>query len=181
MLDVPAITKAIASGDRDAFAHLYHKKFTLVLAVLRRAARLDDSACMDIAQETFLRVIRKMKTLDNELALDAWLATVARRAAYDHLRAESRRRSREVAAARSRPEPQAAGAVIETAERLAWLRGQLSGLDRTASDAVDLRVRLGMTLADAGRLLGLKPGAVDGRVRRAVNSIRTQAQEDFDA
>lgn len=181
MLDAPAITKAIASGDRDAFALLYNEKFTLILAVLRRAARLDDSACMDIAQETFLRVIRKMKTLDNERALDAWLATIARRAAYDHLRAESRRRSRETAAARARHEALVDHDAPETAERLAWLRSQLTGLDRAVSDAVDLRVRLGMTLADAGRILGLKPGAVDGRVRRAVDSIRTQAQEDIDA
>lgn len=181
MLDVPAITSAIARGDRAAFARLYEAKFGLVFATAKRAIGSDENACLDVVQEAFMRAIRKMKRLDTEAALDGWLVTTTKRAAYDALRGERRRRGREAAVAldaRATIDPDTTRA--EDAERLAWLRAQLAGLDRVASDAVHLRLRAGMSLAQAGRALGLKPGAVDGRVTRAVESMRAGAREKFD-
>lgn len=181
MLDVPAITAAIAGGDRAAFARLYEAKFGLVFAAARRATGRDEQACLDIVQEAFMRAIRKMKRLESEAALDGWLVTTTRRAAYDALRAERRRAGRESRSARPETLPvHDEASAMGDAERLGWLRGQLASLDRAASDAVDLRLRAGMTLSQAGRALGLSPGAVDGRVSRAVGAMRAKAKEEFD-
>ncbi len=178
MLDARAITAAIARGDRDAFALLYSAKFGLVYAAARRATGRDESVCLDIAQEAFVRAIRKMKAIESEGALDGWLVKTTTRAAYDWLRAERRRLARE------RRSLEGHAAVSEGAgspsERLAWLRKELGTLDRAAADAIDMRVRAGMTLGQAGRALGLSPGAVDGRVSRAVGRLRERAEEEFD-
>ncbi len=181
MLDVPAITAAIASGDRAAFARLYEAKFGLVFAAARRATGRDEHACLDIVQEAFMRAIRKIKRLESEAALDGWLVTTTTRAAYDAMRAERRRARRETGASHAEAD-RALGAcgLVEDAERLGWLRGQLASLDRAASDAVDLRLRAGMTLSQVGRALGLSPGAVDGRVNRTVARLRERAKEEFD-
>lgn len=188
MLDVPAITRDIARGDRSAFARLYEAKFDLVYAAASRASGRDEATCLDIVQEAMTRVIHKMKPLPDEPSLDAWLRCTTKRAAYDWLRAERRRTTRQTAAARgalvtrdgSAGGDAASEAMHDRAERLAWLRRELGALDRSAADALDLRIRAGMTLAQAGRLLGLTPGAVDGRVTRAVERLRERAKEEFD-
>jgi len=175
--DVRRLTSAIASGDAEAFARLYEAKFDYIYALARRATGLDESACLDIVQEAFLRAIRRMRTLDDAEALDRWLARVVRCAAYDHLRRERRRRRREAFAAGSTmmDPPEDEGLT----ERLAWLRSRLDRLDRASSEMLDLRFRAGMTLEAIGRRVGLTAGAVDGRIRRTVAKLRAEAPKDL--
>jgi len=175
--DVPRTTAAIASGDTEAFARLYEERFDEVYAFVRSLTRLDEADCLDIVQEAMMRVIRKMKRLDNEPALRAWLRRVARSAAYDHLRRERRRRRRERALEPADGDSAASGLAVEIAERADWLRTELSGLDRATSDLLHLRYCAGMTLERIGYRVGLTPGAVDGRLRRTLASLRSAANE----
>ncbi|MGD9691772.1 MAG: RNA polymerase sigma factor [Phycisphaerales bacterium] len=175
MLDVPAITSAIARGDRDAFASLYCAKFDFVYSTARHALRLSEADALDVVQDAMLRVIRSMRTLPNEPALDAWLRRAALRSGYDRLRAERRRSVRERTASAIEPAPFRSA---EHDERLVWLRRELASLEHGVSDAILFRLRNGLTLAHAGRLLGLKHGGVDGRVSRTVDSLRQRAEED---
>jgi len=43
-----------------------------------------------------------------------------------------------------------------------------------------MRHRFGWTLQQIGAALGIKPGAVDGRLRRLVGGLRRRAQEESD-
>lgn len=170
MQDVRQLTRAIARGDRDAFAQLYTQKFDFALAVARRASRLDESACLDIVHDAMIRVIRSIRPIDTAAALDAWLARVVTSAAYDHLRAEHRRRRREAAALATKPPDSTAPDHAD--ERLEHLRAELAHLDRHAAELLDLRFRAGMTLEAIGRRLGLTPGAVHGRLGRILAGFR---------
>ncbi|MFG0274778.1 MAG: RNA polymerase sigma factor [Phycisphaerales bacterium] len=174
MDDVRRITAAIASGDPEAFARLYKARFDFVYAVVRRRTGLDEAACLDIVQDAMLKVIRRMKPLPNEAALDAWLRRVALRCAYDHLRRERRLRSRERAAAKA----DAAPAQSVDPDALDWLRDELGALDRATADLIDLRFRAGLTLGAIGRRVGLSPGAVDGRINRALDTVRKRADQE---
>jgi len=120
-----------------------------------------------------LKVIKRMKPLPDQAALDAWLRKVALRTAYDHLRREKRLARREEAA--GAPKRDTVGA---DPERLDWLRNELGALDRATADLIDLRFRAGLTLSAIGRRVGLSPGAVDGRINRALRAMRESADEE---
>jgi len=71
-------------GDREAFGDLYRRYGRLVHGIL--LARLPPGETQDLVQEVFLLALRKLGTLRDPGAFAPWLATLARRAAADHLR-----------------------------------------------------------------------------------------------
>ncbi len=171
--NVGVLTRAIARGDADAFATLYRARFDYVYALVRRATGLPEQDCLDIAQEAFVRMIRRMKTIDDAAVLDGWIARVARTSAYDHLRKERRRRRREAGAARGEQAPEAR----ELDERIAKLHAAMRGLDESQADLLHLRYGRGMTLEAIGRAVGLKPGATHGRIERALRTAERTGSE----
>jgi RNA polymerase sigma factor (sigma-70 family) len=173
---VRELTSAIASGDTEAFAHLYRGWFDFALTEARRCTGRDEQFCLDVTQNAMLRIIRRIRPLESEAALAAWMKACVRSACLDSLRQEARRARREAAAARHRTDAQAPLAADQ--ERLAWLRAQLSILDAETVRALDLRYRVGWTLARVAAAMGLKTGAVDGRIHRTITRLRSAAQED---
>jgi RNA polymerase sigma-70 factor (ECF subfamily) len=171
---VAELTGAIASGDADAFARLFRERFAEMLAEARRATRRDESFCLDVVQDAFVRVIRSMRRMRSNEHLAAWLRVVVQSCAYDRLREESRRRRREAQAVEVRD----AGA-DDLAERIDWLRRELHSMDASHARLLVLRYRLGWTLERIGDALGLTTGAVDGRLRRITATLRRRAMEDF--
>ena len=176
MKDVGRLTRAIASGDPEAFARLYEAKFDFVYQRVRRITGMEENACLDVVQDVMIRVIRGIKPLDDLRALEGWLVRVARNAAFDHFRKERRRRVRELAAMNGR-----STVVQEEVERLHertdWLRRELAGLDRVAADILELRFRAGLTLKSIGEQLGLSPSAVHGRLLRSIAKLRRRSRE----
>jgi RNA polymerase sigma factor (sigma-70 family) len=175
--DVRRLTSEIASGNPEAFARLYRARFAHMYAAARSATRFDEGACLDIVQDTMMRVIRYMKPFEDVRALDNWLTCVTRSVAYDHLRRERRRRARE----RNAVVGHTAVVVDDTQEiqeRLDWVRRELRGLDRAAGAIIELRFRAGLTLEAIGRRLGIRAGAVHGRLTRAITRLRKRALED---
>lgn len=174
-LDAGKVTRAIASGDPGAFALLYERRFDRCYAIARRSTGLCEADCLDIVQDSFLKIARSIKPIDSEAALDAWIARVVKSCAWDHLRREKRRRARQTHAAITE-----ATTDLSLDERLAALRAELPMLDAATRELLELRYRAGMTLAAIGRLVGLRPGAVDGRIRRAEAALRANLEEAAD-
>jgi len=180
---VRELTSAIAAGDAPALARLYRAWFDFALQEAHRCTARDEHFCLDAVQETMLRVIRRLPPLDTDAALAAWMRTAVRSACVDLLRRDLRRSRRErrrasdatVTAAAATDDP---AAHHEVAERLAWLRRELATIDATSARALDLRFRLGWTLARIGETLHLRTGAVDGRIHRTIEQLRASAQED---
>lgn len=175
--DIRLLTSEIASGNPEAFARLYRAKFAHVYAVARKVTRLDEQACLDIVQDTMMRVIRYMKPMEDPRTLDNWLARVTRTVAFDQLRSERRRRIRERKAAAGRATV-APDDTQEILERIEWLRRELRGLDRVAGEIIELRFRAGMTLQAIGQRLGMGTGAVHGRLMRALGKLRKRTPDD---
>jgi len=155
-LAVRRCTRAIARGDEAALGALYTAQFDRVVRLAALLTRRDESFCLDIAQDVFIRVARSIKPLRSVAALDAWLAAAARSAVIDRLRAESRRQKRERAhAARSTtPHPP---------EDLEWVRLRLRELP--PADLALLRTRFA-----EGR--ALRSDADRGRLRRVLERLR---------
>jgi len=161
------LTRAIATGDRAAFARFYEQWFDRVYAMARSLTGRDEAFCLDVTQDTFVRVIKGMKVIGTQPELAAFMKRVTVTAAYDRLRREKRRSAREARAATDEK-----GLTAEAChDDSARLRHELSKLDATTAWMIDARFRMGWTLERIGRVVGMKSGAVDGRVRRGVAKL----------
>ncbi len=181
------LTSAIASGDTEAFACFYRDWFDRACSEARRATGRDESFCLDVVQDAMMRVIKSIKPIENEAALATWMRLTIQSCAYDRLRQEGRRRRREqeVQPATTAADEDAgttdSGGIRdrELDERLVWLRRELDACDDRTITLLTMRHRFGWTLAQIGTALGLKPGAVDGRLRRTLDALRQRAKEAF--
>jgi RNA polymerase sigma factor (sigma-70 family) len=178
---VHELTSAVASGDTEAFARLYRAWFDFALAEAHRCSGRDEQFCLDAVQNAMLRIIRRIQPLTTEAALAAWLKACVRSACLDLLRSDARRARRDTATASVHRIVGASPRVpsAEDQERLAWLREQLSAVDADTARALDLRYRVGWTLARVAQAMGLRTGAVDGRINRTLSRLRAAAQEDW--
>lgn len=170
------LTSAIASGDSEAFARFYRQWFDVMYAEARKATKRDEAFCLDVVQDSMMKVIRRVPAIDSEAALAVWLRRVVQSCAYDALRREVRRGRRERSAGSS---PRHAASGVDQ-EQLEWLAQELSSLDDESARLIHLRHRLGWTLAKIGAAVGLSTGAVDGRLARAMRLLRRKAKEQFD-
>lgn len=149
------------TGDEDAFGVLYRDIQPRMLRYLRTLVGADAE---DVASETWLNVARDLGQFDGDSdGFRAWVATIARHRAADHLRQSQRR-------------PQAAE--IEAAELETWAASDdtehralesvatdaaialIARLPRDQSEAVLLRVVVGLDAVSAAKVLGKRPGAV---------------------
>lgn len=178
--DTRDLTRRIAKGDHDALADFYDRWFERVLAMARHGTRRDEPFCLDVVQETFLRAIRSMKPIPSERDLAAWLNRIAASAARDAIRKERRARERERAAA-TRGADRRRAAPDEPADLPAWTRAAMATLDPADANLILLRIARGWTLARIGAHVGLSPGAVDGRITRALARLRRAAPDETDA
>ena len=96
---VRSLTRAIARGDTEAFGEFYEAWFDRTFAMARSVSRRDESFCLDIVQDTMLRVVRYMKPLATEESLGNWMGRAVLSATIDRLRREKRRPEREREAA----------------------------------------------------------------------------------
>jgi RNA polymerase sigma factor (sigma-70 family) len=173
---VKELTARIASGDSEAFARFFRWKFDEMYAEVRRATGRDESFCLDVVQDAMLRVVRSIKPFVIETELQAWLRIVVQTCAYDRLRQELRRRRRERAAGLTSELRSAQG---EDEEKLRWLRKEIENMDAAHARLLVMRYRWGWTLERIGTVLGIKPGAVDGRLNRLVALLRRRAKETY--
>ncbi|MCK4872115.1 MAG: sigma-70 family RNA polymerase sigma factor [Phycisphaerales bacterium] len=175
---VRQLTRAIASGNTEAFARFYRERFDVMYAHARKATGRDEAFCLDVVQDAMMRMIRSMRPIDTEARLAAYLRAVVQSAACDLLRQEARRRQREQRFARDRREADERHDDVDA--RIAWLRKELNTLDDRQIELMLMRHRFGWTLAKIGATVGLRPGAVDGRLTRITNMLRRKATEVFD-
>lgn len=174
---VKELTAAVASGDSEAFAVLYRQHFDSLYGEARRITGRDESFCLDVVQDTFMRVMRSIPRMETESRLRRWLSFVVRSCAYDRLRQMARRRHREESVALV---DDGGASHDELSERLGWLEWELATMDDLPRQLLVLRYRLGWTLKRIAAVTGLKPGAVDGRVGRALAGLRRRGEDVFD-
>lgn len=184
-----SITCRIRDGDASALERLYLHSFELVLREVRIVTGCDESTALDLLQDTFLNILRRMRPIADEQHLRAWIKTVARTTCYDWLR----RRSRELRHLAAMGDSSVNGQGVEPAARAdaleefaaiearyLLLQQHLNDLPAELKEMMSLRYRFGWTLARIANRFGKKTGAVDGQIRRALESIRHQLKGHFD-
>jgi RNA polymerase sigma-70 factor (sigma-E family) len=145
--------------DFDTFFHTeYQRLFQTIYLLVGDRAQAED-----IAQEAMARTYERWRGIRDP-------AGYAYRTAFNLRRSWLRRLAM---AAAKRPEPAASARdEVEAAERRVDVLRALAGLPRTQREALVLVAWADMTAEQAGRVLGIQPVSVRGRVHRAKATLR---------
>jgi RNA polymerase sigma-70 factor, ECF subfamily len=145
------------------FLDEYQRLFQTMYLLVRDRAQAED-----IAQETMARTFERWRGVRDP-------AGYAYRTAFNLHRSWRRR----LALAMTKlPEPTAASNEAEAAERRMDAMRALARLPRTQREALVLVEWVGMTAEEAGRVLGIQPVSVRGRVHRAKAALRQRMGGD---
>lgn len=164
-----ALTRAIHAGDSRAFEALYRAWYPRVVGLAIAASGRDESFALDVAQDTMLRVASGLPVLSSRAALAAWMHRTTLRVVIDRLRAARRREYRERAASRA----EAVGTGPGAGRTVLGLERLLADLPLSDYEALRARVIEGRTLNQTGLAAGVSNDAAHGRVRRAMEGLRT--------
>src|ERR1700691_4375566 len=80
-----AVIEACKRGDHDAFAVLFEAHRDRVYSIALRYSG-DPAAAMDIAQETFLKLLSSIKDFRGEASIESWIYRVVVNSCLDHQR-----------------------------------------------------------------------------------------------
>lgn len=167
--------RALASGEPELLGQFFDRSFERVHAYLARMVN-DPHVAEDLAQETFLRVQRGLKTYRPELALRPWLFTVASNVLRDHFAA---RRSAtvglddvdadasELTAAQEGP-----GVRVERGERALATRQALQSLSEQARAVLVLRHYEALSFPEIAAALRISEDTARQRHLRALQRLR---------
>jgi RNA polymerase sigma-70 factor, ECF subfamily len=158
------LVRRAKAGEQRAFEQLVRRHQDRVFAVARGVVRSPEDAA-DVAQETFIAVLRHLDTFQEGAAFTTWLHRITLRKAYDH----QRRRvpdpvdpgSHAVGGLAARDhDPQATG--LQRTDLLA----AIARLEAGFRDAVLLVDVAGLGVEEAAAALGVAPGTIKSRVFR---------------
>ena len=153
----------LACAARDAAPHQREGATAAFVAatwddVWRLCAHLGDrDRADDLTQETYLRVLRSLRSFRGDSPVRPWLFSIERRVVADDIAARQRRRREPVGSARDVPDHQ--GSVV--------LESLLETLDPDRRLAFVLTQVLGYAYADAAEVCGCPVGTIRSRVARA--------------
>lgn len=162
----------VAAGDESCLGTLFERHHRGVYRFCLQMTR-NRATSEDLAQETFLKMMRSARTFRGEGSFKAWMFNIARNLTYDHLRRQKRReptaaqdeavqdlvdtRSAERSAAGEQALQQlvrALGSLPDAAREVIWLgRFEFSGYE------------------DLGKALGCSAGAARVRMHRAMKDL----------
>jgi RNA polymerase sigma-70 factor (ECF subfamily) len=168
---------AVQKGDPDAFASLLGRYQNRLYRYLLRWVH-DPTAAEDLFQQTWMRVIRHIRSFDPKRNFDAWLFAVARNIAIDYLR---RRRPASLEEPMcedlSISEFLATGAPgpldqVLCSEKIELVRRALESQPPVYREILSLRFEEEMKLEDIAEVLSVPLGTVKTRLARALERLR---------
>ncbi len=167
------LARSAARGDKTALETLYRRHVDRVwrYACLRTNSR---DAAGEVVQETFLRVVRSIRSFKGHSAFATWLFALTRSAAIDHVRRERSDRARDLGptvlklrAADPATEEASPNREVRTAVREA-----VAGLPGVQRDVIVLCELSGLTMREVAETLGWGESRVKVTLFRARRKLR---------
>jgi RNA polymerase sigma factor (sigma-70 family) len=155
-------------GERLAFDALIARWHEPVWRYLRRLAGSDDAAG-DLAQDTWLRVLRGIASLREPARLRPWLFGIARRVAMDRLRRQYVRAADDEAVLDDIAAPDTDAALEAD---LAALESKLEALPLRERETLALFYLRELSIEEIAALLAVPAGTVKSRLFRARQLLR---------
>lgn len=150
----------------------------------------DPSEAEDLTQETFLRVHRKLDSLENRATLGVWLYRIATNICYDRFRQSSSRQTAEtrsdtpvpddVDALPAGPDDPGLDQVVEQTEMSACVQEFLDQLSDDYRTVILLHDLQGLTNPEIAQMLGCSLATVKIRLHRARVKLREALEAGCD-
>lgn len=177
---VEALVRAVADGDRSAFARLYDATSPSVYGLLVGMLESPTTA-EEVAQDVYLEVWNRARSFDARRgSAMTWIALLARSRAVDRIRAERScrgavdRAGDSPAAARlweeNRDDPEEAASL---GERPRLVRAALAGMPAEQRDAVVLSFFGGLSHREIADRLEIPLGTVKSRIRAGLEKVES--------
>jgi len=174
--DVRLLRRYSAEGCEAAFSELVERFLPLVYSAALRQVGGNRQMAEDVAQHVFAELARVAGSLSSEVVLSGWIYRATRFTAAKMVRAESRRRAREAAAAR---EQESESMSAPQAENLPDWDALSSHLDEAMNEleqgdrhAILLRFFQQMDFRALGAALKTSDDTAQKRVSRALDKLR---------
>ncbi len=175
--DVPRLTAALKRGDESAFAWLHGAWSGRINRYCFALAAGDETFAGEIAQATWLRLVRHVRVMSDETALWNWIACAARHAASD-LRRTGGRYLRALSRFAEWWQPAASAAEADNRLPVA-LESALTKLTPDERALIEGRYFTGESLETIGSRQELTIRAVEGRLARLRTRLRELIAEEL--
>ncbi|HYG35660.1 MAG TPA: sigma-70 family RNA polymerase sigma factor, partial [Clostridia bacterium] len=163
------LAEYVRNGTESAFRELVARYIDLVYSTALRQVGDDTHLAEDVAQEVFLCLAKKARTLPGNVMLGGWLHQTTRKVASTLMRGEHRRQVREREAVQMHVlQNESSGDLERIAPMIDDAIGQLPDEDRTA---VLLRFFEKRDFRSVGEALGSSEDAARMRVNRALEKL----------
>ncbi len=156
-----------SAGEEDVFRDCYAELGPMLRRYLR--GRVPDADIEDVVQVVFVEIWRFRGRYDARRSLEAWVLTIARRRAIDHLRS----RHREVLplediAALAGPDGRDVASQVERAQDM---RAALARLPGSQREAIELAYYADLTQREIADRLDVPLGTIKARIARGLRSL----------
>ena len=174
--DADLIARALLHEDQNAFGELVRRHQSPVRAFLTKMTRGDSHLADDMAQETFLKAWKNLRTFRGEAKFSTWLFGIA----YNEFRGEARRRKElmleevaELPAEMTEPSP-TSGRQLRMD-----LNEALKGLSAAERAAVVLCCQNGFSHEEAAQVLESPLGTIKTNVLRGREKLRRKLSLEY--
>lgn len=162
----------IAAGDREALARFYDRCSTLLFSVASRILNDADEA-EDVVLEVCVQIWDKADTFNPALGKPViWALTLTRNQAIDRLRSRDRQSRLPDAAAPPAAAPGSVNDTVGPREKTELISSVWNALPNDQRRALEVVYFTGFTQLELAELLREAPGAIRGRIRRAMFKLR---------
>lgn len=181
--DVARLRRGDLNGLAELIARYQNRLYRYLLRIVRQPAEAED-----LFQQTWLTVTEKIRSFNPSSNFDAWLFTLARNLAIDHLRRihpqslnEPLTDSKNAEAAADRlPSTENAGFDrVLAAERRKQISQAMSVLPMTYREVLALRFEDEMKIEEIAQVTGAPVSTVKTRLRRALEHLRRALEERY--
>jgi RNA polymerase sigma factor (sigma-70 family) len=162
-----ALMLALRAGELPAFDALFRRHYETVRALCARVA-FSPSAGDDLAQESFLRVLRHRGTFRGEARFTTWIHRIARNVCLEHIA----RQTREQRLAERWSVDAAAAAEPDGNEDTEQLAAAMESLTAEQREVLVLCRYHDLPFSEIGAILGCTAGAARERAHRALAALR---------
>jgi len=167
LTDAVLVARVLVDDDQNAFCELVRRHQSAVRGLLRQLTRTDVALADDLAQQTFLRAYKNIRSFRGEARFSTWLYRIA----YNCFREDARRRKEFVGIDEEQLQTQHDPQVADPALRHDLMRA-LNLLPLNERSAVLLCCQNGLSHDEASRVLDIPLGTVKTNVLRGREKLK---------
>jgi RNA polymerase sigma-70 factor (ECF subfamily) len=163
LTDADLIARVLVDDDQHAFGELVRRHQSSVRGLLRQLTRTDVSLADDLAQETFIRVYKNIRSFRGEARFSTWLYRIA----YNCFREDARKRKELVGVDEELLQAEHDPQTVDPG-----LKHDLMHLPLHERTAVVLCCQNGLSHDEAARVLDIPLGTVKTNVLRGREKLK---------